>query len=389
MKIMLAAAAFSSEMSGVQRHGFNVVRCLLAQPEISAVHLVVAPWQRALVQSFHFEGDERLKVHLAPMDHSAVGRNLWYARSLPLLAEQEGVDLVHLSYPAPIQAGAYRCPVAVTLHDLYPYETPGNFGFIKSLFIRLILRRCLHRVDAIACVSQTTRQKLRQHLPSAQHKAVCIYNCVTPSRAVADRPPVPGWDQAPFLLCVAQHRRNKNIPFLLRTLVELLKNRRIDHEMKLLIVGIPGPETRRIRRAIASHGLEDRVILLDGLSEAELGWCYANCEALVAPSSTEGFGLPVAEALLAGCRIVCSEIPAFTEVGEGQCRFVALDGDDVQALASAIAETLTQPRPAPIELPQLSMNELGAQYVALYRRLIAATPSRARLQAGAAERLPG
>ena len=43
VKILIAAASFSSHISGVQRHAFNIVRCLLRQPEISTVHLVVAP----------------------------------------------------------------------------------------------------------------------------------------------------------------------------------------------------------------------------------------------------------------------------------------------------------------------------------------------------------
>jgi len=388
MKIMLAAAAFSSEMSGVQRHGFNVVRCLLEQPDISAIHLVVAPWQRALVQSFGFPPDERLKVHLVSMDRSSIGRHLWYARELPALAAQQHVDVVHLAYPMPVRSGAYQSPVVVTLHDLYPYEIPHNFSLSKALLNRIILRHCLHRVDGIACVSQITTQRLRQYLPSMQQKAICIYNCVTPIQEFTDRPPVPGWNQSPFLLCVAQHRKNKNILLLLQAFAELLKGRGIDRSMRLLIIGIPGPETQRIQRSIAHHDLQDRVNLLDGLSEAELQWCYTHCEALIAPSSTEGFGLPIAEALLSGCRIVCSDIPAFREVGDGHCRFVPLGRDAVQRFFNAIVETLAQRLPLPVPLPHLSANMLGPQYVVLYRRLIAASPSLAR-SAARAERLPG
>jgi glycosyltransferase involved in cell wall biosynthesis len=389
MKIMLAAAGFSSEMTGVQRHGFNVVRCLLAQPEISSVHLVVAPWQRMLVQSFGFRQDERLKIHIAAMDRGSVGRNLWYARALPLLAAQEAVDLVHLAYPVPMLSRAYLAPVVVSLHDLYPYEIPRNFGFSKALFNRIILRECLHSANGIACVSQITLQRLGEYLPSMQRKAVRIFNSVMPPQAVAGQPPVFGWEEMPFLLCVAQHRRNKNIPLLLQIFAELLESRRIDSEMKLLVVGIRGPETQHIQHAIKRYRLQNRVMLLDGLSEAELQWCYSRCEALVAPSGTEGFGLPIAEALLAGCRIICSEIPAFCEVGEGHCRFVPLGKGAVRQFANAIADELAYPRPAPLALSHLSVKELGAQYIAYYRHLIAATPSVACLQARTAERLSG
>jgi glycosyltransferase involved in cell wall biosynthesis len=86
---------------------------------------------------------------------------------------------------------------------------------------------------------------------------------------------------------------------------------------------------------------------------------------------TEGFGLPVAEALLAGCRVVCSDIPAHREVGDGHCRFVALRKNAEEALAEAIATTLREPAKAPISLPQFSPSLLAKQYVDLYRRLAA------------------
>ena len=62
------------------------------------------------------------------MKQSALSRNLWYYRELPMMAEELGVDVVHLAYPVPIHTDAFACPTIVTLHDLYPYEIPANFG---------------------------------------------------------------------------------------------------------------------------------------------------------------------------------------------------------------------------------------------------------------------
>ena len=83
-------------------------------------------------------------------------------------------------------------------------------------------------------------------------------------------------------------------------------------------------------------------------------WCYARCEALAAPSITEGFGLPVAEALLAGCRSSVRIYPAYREVGDGHCRFVTLRKNAEEALAEAIVATLRNQRRRPISLPQFS-----------------------------------
>jgi glycosyltransferase involved in cell wall biosynthesis len=145
----------------------------------------------------------------------------------------------------------------------------------------------------------------------------------------------------------------------------------LDPNTKLVVVGIPGPETHRIQRLVSRCGLERSVHFLKGLSEPELQWCYARCEALVAPSRTEGFGLPVAEALLAGCRVICSDIPAHREVGDRHCRFVDLDRDAENTLSEAIIATLKMPRKSPIPLPQFSASVLAEQYSRLYRNLAA------------------
>ncbi|MGB8479621.1 MAG: glycosyltransferase family 1 protein [Acidobacteriaceae bacterium] len=382
--MMIAAASFSSCISGVQRHAFNVARCLLQQPEISAVHLVIAPWQRQLVQAAGLNPGARIAIHIAGMEPSSLSRNLWYYRELPALAASLQTDVVHLSFPMPVNAASFACPTVVTLHDLYPYEIPLNFGFPKFIFNQLTLQQCLRNVDAIACVSEVTSVRLSQYAPAATwRKAVRIYNCVEAGPLCAIESPIPDWQGEPFLLCVAQHRRNKNIPLLIRTFDRLLRFRQVDPDMRLVVIGITGPETRGIDRLVSSCGLGRSVHFLEGLSEPDLQWCYARCEALVAPSITEGFGLPVAEALLAGCRVICSDIPAHREVGDEHCRFVALQKNAEEALAEAIVATLREPAKAPIALPQFSSSLIAKQYIGLYRRLIASTALRQSVRVSA------
>jgi glycosyltransferase involved in cell wall biosynthesis len=371
LKILIAATAFSSEMSGTQRHAFNLARCLLQRPDVSAVHFAVASWQRNLVNTVDFSADPRFSTHVAEMDRTSVSRNVWYYRQLPKLANALDVDIAHLSYPMPVNSSAFTCPTVVTLHDLYPYEIPLNFGFPKFIFNRLVLQQCLRNVDAIACVSDTTMQKLGQYAAAPiQHKAVRVYNCVEPATLCAIDSPIPAWRGEPFLLCVAQHRRNKNISLLLRVFDRLLRMGTIDSATKLVMIGIDGPETKRIHRLVSLLGLNQNVVFLAGLAEPELQWCYARCKVLVAPSSTEGFGLPIAEALLAGCRVVCSDIPAFREVGGDHCRFIALRSDAEEHLANAILAAIRETANQPVPFPQLSAPILADQYINLYRALL-------------------
>src|ERR1700743_3714012 len=256
MRVLIAAPAYSSEMSGLQRHAFNMVQCLLTRPEVSEVSLIVAPWQRELVERAFLGADKRLSTHVGEMRRNSFSRNGWDYLRLPQMAKKLGADLVHLSYPMAVHAKAFSCPTVVTLHDLYPYEIPFNFGFPKFIFNRLVLQQCLRAIDAIVCVSQDTVQRLRPYMrESVWNKSVQIPNCVQPAAPGAPLTPVPRWKDEPFLLCVAQHRRNKNIALLVRCFGALLQRGEIDRGMKLFVVGINGPETQRLRRLVTGDDL--------------------------------------------------------------------------------------------------------------------------------------
>jgi glycosyltransferase involved in cell wall biosynthesis len=376
MRVLIALTSSSGQLSGVQRHAINLARCLLTRSDITAVHLVAAPWQQDFVRDIAPHDDPRLHLHTASVGNTSMSRNLWYYSGLPRMAARLQPDIVHLAYPVPLRSGAYSCPTVVTLHDLYPYDVPANFGFPKVLFNQLVLQRCLHLVNSIACVSTSTVSRLERIEPGlAQKKATVVCNCVEPHPRVSPLSPLPQWKGEPFLLCVAQHRRNKNILFLLRVFHRLLLTRQLAAGTRLVIVGIPGPETKAILRFLAATGIADRVVLRNGISDDELQWCYRRCDALLAPSIVEGFGLPVAEALLAGCRVVCSDIAAFRELGGEYCRYVPVGFGAEPAFADAVSAALREPPHKPICLPQLSAQFIAEQYVQLYRSLLIATPA--------------
>jgi glycosyltransferase involved in cell wall biosynthesis len=285
MRILIAAISFSSKMSGIQRHAFNLVRCLLAHPDISEVHLVVAPWQRD-GDDVAPRGNARLKIHIASVKPNPLSRNLWHYSGLAKLGGQIQPDCIHLSFPVPFDPETLGCPVALTLHDLYPYEIPANFHFPHVVLNRLILQQSLRRADAIACVSDTTLSRLSQYTPEhVWRRAVRIYNCVEPITCEVANKPLPEL-QGSFLLCVAQHRRNKNLPLLIRAFRSLLDRRAINPETNLLVVGIPGPETARLHSLVAELSLNTRVLFADGLPDSSLQWCYTHCDALIVPSIT-------------------------------------------------------------------------------------------------------
>ena len=381
MRILVTAIAPSSGISGVQRHAFNLVRCLLHCADITAVHLVLAPWQLHLPAAAGLEPNHRLHIETAAVGRSSIARNLWSLRELGGLARAVAADLIHLSYPIPFRHAEMPCPVVTTLHDLYPFDIPRNFGFPQVIVNRWILRSVLHQVDAIACVSQSTQSQLRNSRLQGGALIKVVPNCVEPGPASSARGPIRGWTGETFLLAVAQHRRNKNLALLLRSFHRLLAMDLLPHTARLVIVGMQGPETAHLHALAQYLDVFARVDFLEGLSEAELQWCYRHCAALVAPSFIEGFGLPVAEAQLAGCRVVCSDIPAHRELAGPQVRFVGLPGNDknehathndaAHELSMAIADALLHPKPAPEHLPGLGVADVAQACIALYQATLA------------------
>ena len=82
-------------------------------------------------------------------------------------------------------------------------------------------------------------------------------------------------------------------------------------------------------------GVEDRLKVLPCVDGGELVTLYQTAAALLQPSSYEGFGLPVAEAMACGCPVLASDLATLREViGRGG---MLLPVNDVAAFSRAIA----------------------------------------------------
>jgi glycosyltransferase involved in cell wall biosynthesis len=76
-------------------------------------------------------------------------------------------------------------------------------------------------------------------------------------------------------------------------------------------------------------------------SESELIDYYDRSNLFVSPSLYEGFGMPLVEALSRGCKVLCTDIEVFREVGKDYVEYFS--PDDPPALLRLIVDRLNRP----------------------------------------------
>lgn len=123
-----------------------------------------------------------------------------------------------------------------------------------------------------------------------------------PGVAHADRSPCTG--EIPRILAVGSAIPRKSYPLLVTVLADLAH---LPWTATLIgSLDLDPAEAARIRRAIAAHGLEDRISLRGAVSRAELDAAYGACDLFVHPALYEGYGMVLAEALRRGLPLICT-----------------------------------------------------------------------------------
>ena len=242
MHVLITALHRPIKPTGVCRYAANLARCLADLEQISHVTFVTGAWQRGYFETAFVLTSPKIKIIEIDIKNSSISRNVWFLFELPRLAQKLAPNVVHLTFPLPFLRSRFSCPVVSTIHDLYPYQSPENFGRRKALFNRFFLKQCVYNSDGLACVSQVTLNDLKHYFPevaSQGKKTAVIYNFVDFDQVETKVPKSLQRDfDAPFILCVGQHRKNKNLDLLIQSYGMLVSEHRLDKSTKLIIVGI-------------------------------------------------------------------------------------------------------------------------------------------------------
>ncbi|MBB3285654.1 MULTISPECIES: glycosyltransferase family 1 protein [unclassified Rhizobium] len=204
------------------------------------------------------------------------------------------------------------------VHDLIPLSHPEFVRPEEPERHRRRMATVLKHASLVLCNSQVTARALRTFaqecnsaLPSIAVLPPGVEQCfLSPPDDIART-------QIPYFVTIGTIEPRKNHILLLR-LWQYLAERDGPRAPRLVIVGKRGWENSHIlamlERCPALPGL---VIEVPGLEDAALARLVAGAAALLAPSFTEGYGMPIAEAIALGTPVVASNISAHREAAGG------------------------------------------------------------------------
>jgi len=200
-----------------------------------------------------------------------------------------------------------KIKVVLSIHDLNFLYDEKKSAARKQKYLRY-LQGLINRADALVCISEFSKKDVRQHLDTGNKPLYVIHNG-TNLLQKPELKPESYKPRKPFLFSIGVVNRKKNFHVLL----PLLKN----NTMELLIAGKfdDNHYISLLKEESKKLGVEENLHLLGRISEKEKSWYFNHCNAFAFPSISEGFGLPVVEAMSCGKPLFLSDRTALPEIG--------------------------------------------------------------------------
>ncbi len=283
---------YGQRVTGVQRYAREIARALDADRRMSGLALrVLTPAGSAIdpeLGGVEWRGVGPLRGHA------------WEQLTLP--ARCRG-PLLNLCNTAP----AVKTDQVVCIHDANIFLQPESYSLAFRTLYRSLLPAVGRRSARVTTVSSFSASQIDEHLGIERRKIEVVPNghehvfrWSAASSRVGERLR-PG---RPFVLLLGSNARHKNAGLILGQ-AEALDALGLD----LVVVG----GSDKIFASVTGVS-RSNILRLGAVSDDDLAYLYAEALCLAFPSLTEGFGLPVLEAMASGCPVVSSDRSSMPEV---------------------------------------------------------------------------
>lgn len=211
-------------------------------------------------------------------------------------------------------------PCVITIHDCVHQ---AGWGFSPSIAYNLLHRyfipQAIQRSSRILAVSNFVADEI-QHYYGVTHAKLEVIPLGVSSHFSLQRikaseiPKILDHYQirTPFILGVGTLEPRKNLKTLLRAVALLPGDLRKKYQV--VLVGKSGWRTRELSQSLKALPQDCRVVLTGYVAQEHLPYIYTAAEIFVFPSFYEGFGLPVLEAMAAGCPVIASRASSLKEL---------------------------------------------------------------------------
>ncbi|MES2558151.1 MAG: glycosyltransferase family 1 protein [Bacteroidota bacterium] len=267
--------------------------------------------------------------------------SLWRTYAIADMCNELKLDVFHgLSNELPVGIESFTGKKIATLHDLIFLRYPNYYGNIDRYIYTRKFKYACEQADIVLAASEQTKQDIVHYFGTPKEKIKAAYqNCddrfgqpATPEQkqSVTTTYALPEL----FALCVGTIEQRKNQLTVLKAFHAL------DHPtMKLVFIGKQTPYTNQLTAYIEQHGLQDKVIFLQGIPLSHLPVIYQLSGMFIYASEFEGFGIPVLEGLRSGVPVIAANASSLPEVGGNSAHY--FEPNDVSGLLSCMKTVLT------------------------------------------------
>jgi glycosyltransferase involved in cell wall biosynthesis len=273
---------------------------------------------------------------------SALPTSLWEQFVLPRVHGRQDV-LLCPSYVLPVMA---TCPTLLIHHGSYEgyAQAADVFSRWRRLKVRLSYPVSARRATTVVTVSDYSRRDMAKFYRMSADRIHVIPEGVdtTLFKPIHDQVALAAWRRrvlgvdVPFLLYVGKPTKRRNLPNLLRAFANLKGAHRLPHRLVLIGSALPGSSFQEL---VGELGIGGDIVNIPYASHEEIALACNASSMLLYPSSYEGFGMPVLEAMACGTPVIALNNTAFPEFAGGVA--LLLDDANVDTLMSGVLQILS------------------------------------------------